>query len=331
MALIKSLLSFLLLILCGLLIREIEAFQAAFPARSKPVRAIHHSGPLHEQSISSTTSDFSPNGVVKNLEPDQLNFLMGYMNQNHADLLKSFAQCFSPLGSEMAKSNAFSKGTFVMESVTITDINTEIITLAVVVNRRGKPQTTEVVEFSLDADPVPERARRYNNLPPVPKDENRLAIDDIVRRLNRLCWIVSASKVTGKLIQLATQLSGNGVGKLPENMYLNQVPHNRYVRQYFYDKAADAVLAAVILCSQKKISNRMKIISQFPEMNPSMDSYRIGTILEMARGICIRLAEQNVRVRLCVQGSMGVGKYRIQPMEILLSLQTPRSSSHLSI
>lgn len=90
---------------------------------------------------------------------------------------------------------------------------------------------------------------------------------------------------------------------------LNQVPHNRYVRKFFYSGAAQAVRDAVVLCSQGQMTNRMKVFSQFPEMNPSMDSYRIGTLLEMARTICIRLAEENVRVRLCVQGSMGVGTY----------------------
>jgi hypothetical protein len=68
--------------------------------------------------------------------------------------------------------------------------------------------------------------------------------------------------------------------------------------------AAEATLEAVTLCSQGKISNRMKITSMFPEMNPSMDSYRIGTILEMTRAIAIRLVEQNLRVRVCVQGTM---------------------------
>jgi hypothetical protein len=38
--------------------------------------------------------------------------------------------------------------------------------------------------------------------------------------------------------------------------------------------AAAATLDAVILCSQEKISNRMKLVCMFPEMNPSMDSYR---------------------------------------------------------
>ena len=40
----------------------------------------------------------------------------------------------------------------------------------------------------------------------------------------------------------------------------------------------------------------------FPEMNPSMDSYRIGTLLELSRAMAIKLAEQNLRVRVCVQG-----------------------------
>jgi adenylate kinase len=108
----------------------------------------------------------------------------------------------------------------------------------------------------------------------VPRYENVAAIDDIVRRLCRLCWIVKKPEVTGKLIQLAIQLGGAGIGKVPESMYLNQVPHNRYVRRFFYEGAAEAALEACILCSQGKISNRMLITAMFPEMNPAMDSYR---------------------------------------------------------
>ena len=54
----------------------------------------------------------------------------------------------------------------------------------------------------------------------------------------------------------------------------------------------------------------------FPEMNPSMDSYRIGTLLEMARSIAIKLVEQNLRVRVCVQGSMGVGIFTAIPKQL---------------
>jgi hypothetical protein len=109
---------------------------------------------------------------------------------------------------------------------------------------------------------------------PIPRDLKLLPVDDMVRRLNRLCWIVNHKPVTGRLLQMAIQIGGAGIGKLNDNMYLNQVPHNRYVRRYFYDMAADASVEAVLLCSQGQLSNRMKLICMFPEMNPSMDSYR---------------------------------------------------------
>ena len=99
-------------------------------------------------------------------------------------------------------------------------------------------------------------------------------MDEIARKLCRLGWIVNMPEVTGKLTQLAIQLGDKEVGKLPENMFLNQVPHNRYVRKYFYDGAAKATLEACILCSQHQISSRMKMTCLFPEMNPAMDSYR---------------------------------------------------------
>lgn len=141
-------------------------------------------------------------------------------------------------------------------------------------------------------------------------------IDDLIRRLNRMCWIVNKPAITGKLIQLGIQLGGNGVGKVKENLFLNQVPHNRYVRKYFYEMAANAALEAVVLCSEGKISNRMKVTSMFPEMNPAMDSYRIGTILEMARTMAIKMVEENLRVRICVQGSMGVGIFTAVPKQL---------------
>lgn len=44
--------------------------------------------------------------------------------------------------------------------------------------------------------------------------------------------------------------------------------------------------------------------------------HSIGTLLEMARACAIRLAEQNLRVRICVQGSMGVGVFTGLPKQL---------------
>jgi adenylate kinase len=256
----------------------------------------------------------------------------------------SFAETFSVLGKEKAKRNAWSGGSYKITEATIVDIDTERMSLDVVVETRNERKDDnkppQRVDISLDAKPVikvriggcsKEIMEQYVSNP-VPRTIVAASdLDDIVRRLCRFCWIVNQPAVTGRLIQLGIQLQQDpredhngsstvvgGVGKIKENLYLNQVPHNRYVRQYFYEMAAKQVLEAVVLCAQQPdvISNRMQVISLFPETNPSMDSYRIGTLLELTRAIAIKLVEQNLRVRICVQGSMGVGIFTGLPKQL---------------
>ena len=96
------------------------------------------------------------------------------------------------------------------------------------------------------------------------------------------------------------------------------MPHNVYVRQWFYDQAAIAVHDAVQLTQMKRLtSNRHKVVTLFPETNPSMDSYRIGTLLELIRTVTLRLVlEERLRVRICVQSSMGVGIFTGVPKQL---------------
>ena len=168
-------------------------------------------------------------------------------------------------------------------------------------------------------------------------------MDDLVRRLNRLANLTKHVDATGKLIQLGIQLGKDNEQKsvegkdntnvanaknsheIKENLYLNQVPHNRYVRKYFYDLTSNAILQSVLLCSEGKHSPRMKVNLSIPELNPQMDSYRIGTLLELARDVATTLAEQNLRVRVCVQQSMGVGIFTGVPKPLSgLSQLLPR-------
>lgn len=141
-----------------------------------------------------------------------------------------------------------------------------------------------------DANPVQGMERDYNNLPLVPEpppDTIQKPIERFIRKMNRLCLMVKQPSVTGKLIQLGIQVGGNKnpndgtddihnrpLGYLKRDMFLNQVPHNRFVRKYFYDMASNAVLDAVVQCSNHNISNRMKLTCLFPELNTSMDAYR---------------------------------------------------------
>lgn len=48
-----------------------------------------------------------------------------------------------------------------------------------------------------------------------------------------------------------------------------------------------------------------------PELNPEMDVYRIGTLLEMVREMAYALAEDGKLVKVCVQQSMGQGVFQV--------------------
>jgi len=48
----------------------------------------------------------------------------------------------------------------------------------------------------------------------------------------------------------------------------------------------------------------------------SIHFFRIRTLLELARALAIKLTEKNRRVRVCVQGSLGVGIFTDIPKQL---------------
>ena len=338
-----------MLVLCSFAIAfvaNIVTLQAfSLPNGAAQCRSCRIVGSFHQQprrrSTSTTkvllkaTSSTSDNSEVNDsaaFDEQSLDFTMGYLNKHHEDVLTNFAMAFTPIGVTQAKKNAFSGGAYIIQSASIVNIihpkynkrdkpNKSYFELDVTVQIRGeKEPTVERQKVDLDAISNTE-TRGFQNIEPVPYLSPDSAfdvnpIDDFIRRLNRLCVIVNSPATTGKLAQLGFQIGGDKLAILKEDLYLNQVPHNRYVRQYFYELASKAALDAVVACSNGEISNRMQMTTLFPEMNPSMDSYRIGTLLELVRSIAITLAEQNLRVRVCVQGSMGVGIFTGMPKQL---------------
>lgn len=198
-------------------------------------------------------------------------FCRGYLNKHHSDVLCLFAEAYSEPGLEQQRRNSFSGGSYKIVNAQVTEVSPVCMELEVTIYDRSLPDpTTERVTIDLNSDVILKK-RGFVSLPPVPEIDNE--VDSLVRKMNRLCHQVKRPDVTGKLTQMGIQF-GSTIGVLKENMWLNQVPHNRYVRQYFYDMVADATLDAVVQCSAGAIGHRMKIVSMFPEMNPSMDSYR---------------------------------------------------------
>ncbi|KAL1325564.1 hypothetical protein HN51_035620 [Arachis hypogaea] len=92
---------------------------------------------------------------------------------------------------------------------------------------------------------------------------------------------------------------------------LNNIPHSREIRQYFYDDVIKATQRAV-----NDGKTRLKVDINIPELNPEMDVYRIGTLMELVRGLALSFADDGKRVKVCVQGSMGEGALAGMPLQL---------------
>ncbi|XP_050881230.1 adenylate kinase 5, chloroplastic isoform X2 [Lathyrus oleraceus] len=92
---------------------------------------------------------------------------------------------------------------------------------------------------------------------------------------------------------------------------LNNIPHSRDIRKYFYDD--------VILATQRAINDgktRLRVDINIPELNTEMDVYRIGTLMELIRSLALSFADDGKRVKVCVQGSMGEGALSGMPLQL---------------
>ncbi|XP_022143249.1 adenylate kinase 5, chloroplastic isoform X2 [Momordica charantia] len=92
---------------------------------------------------------------------------------------------------------------------------------------------------------------------------------------------------------------------------LNNIPHSREIRKYFYDDVLEATKRAV-----KDGRTRLKVEINIPELNPEMDVYRIGTLMELVRTIALSFADDGRRVKVCIQGSMGEGALSGMPLQL---------------
>ncbi|XP_017252740.1 adenylate kinase 5, chloroplastic isoform X1 [Daucus carota subsp. sativus] len=92
---------------------------------------------------------------------------------------------------------------------------------------------------------------------------------------------------------------------------LNNIPHSREIREYFYDDVLQATQRAVTAGK-----TRLKVEINIPELNPEMDVYRIGTLMELVRVLALSFADDGKRVKVCVQGSMGEGALAGMPLQL---------------
>ncbi|KAK8450902.1 hypothetical protein SEVIR_6G119900v4 [Setaria viridis] len=130
--------------------------------------------------------------------------------------------------------------------------------------------------------------------------------------LQKICENTSANKLikaNGKSPASVDTGSKNEWRGIPTR--LNNIPHSREIRKYFYDDVLQATKRAI---EDKK--TRLQIDINIPELNPEMDVYRIGTLMELVRELSLSFADDGKRVKVCVQGSMGQGAFAGIPLQL---------------
>ncbi|CAM0910438.1 unnamed protein product [Alopecurus aequalis] len=149
-------------------------------------------------------------------------------------------------------------------------------------------------------------------------DGNRpveVVFHEIDSLLQKICANASEDKLAktnGKppdSVRTSTTASKNEYRGIPTR--LNNIPHSREIRKYFYEDVLEATKHAI---EDKK--TRLQIDINIPELNPEMDVYRIGTLMELVRDLSLTFADDGKRVKVCVQGSMGQGALAGIPLQL---------------
>ena len=229
------------------------------------------------------------------LDVSALRSVTSFLNEFFADGLLEWVLAHSDVGSTERKKNAWSRGSWTPMSATLSKMSlTDVaggrevtLHIEVAVSERGKEGTSQL-STTLKLPPA-----AYTTV-----DELRTAL----LRLHESGDDHSPA-AGGMLLRIP---GATDDWSLPDDLWLNTTPYPRSVRQMFYDDVLHAMQSAV---ADPSCPRRMKVVIAPPELNMEMDSYRVGTLLELVRDAALGFAEHGLKTRICVQGSMGQGVF----------------------
>lgn len=253
------------------------------------------------------------NGVLRqgaSLSPEQLAFA----NDAAPSLVKEVVMQYSSLGMSIRKANGMSGGAAKLKEATLLDVTSERTTVECTVERRrgfGRiEQEVQVAELEWSAIGIAESS----------------ALE------NRLVSLACSLQLGGEAAKLMTMPGGEGqVGSPADDMWLNNVPARREARAHFATQATESLIDAL-----STNGTRFSMTLRPPELDDELDTYRVGTLLELARSLALSvIAKLGLRVRVCVQGPMGSGTFQGVPLSLngvrrlLVGMDWGESSSEL--
>ncbi|CAL5002887.1 unnamed protein product [Urochloa decumbens] len=118
-------------------------------------------------------------------------------------------------------------------------------------------------------------------------------IDSLLQKISENTSANKLTKTNGKPPDSVDTGSKNEWRGIPTR--LNNIPHSREIRKYFYNDVLQATKRAI---EDKK--TRLQIDINIPELNPEMDVYRIGTLMELVRELSLSFADDGNRVKVII-------------------------------
>lgn len=224
-----------------------------------------------------------------------------FVTEQAPDLLKEIVMKKTLLGEGARRANALTGGSAKLEHVTLDKIDGAGLEFTCSVKRRAGGFGGG---FSTDDEAT---TATWGDLLECGWEADQCEADvDGATAQRRLMEVACSLGLNGDAARLlSTEFPGGlgDAGALPNNLWLNNIPASKKARSHLGDAVCDAVVAAIL-----EGAPTLSVTVKPPELDPEMDTYRIGTLLELARHLASRIIEgTGRRVRICVQAPMGEG------------------------
>ena len=219
--------------------------------------------------------------------PGAAKTIEAFLNAKCQADVAQWVQKLTPLGEEMKKKNYFSRGTWTLHKATVRQVTQDSVHVDVQVKLRSQ----KIIDMQTD----------------IVFSQPCAKVDVLQREMIRWNRQVGREYASAAFLDLP---GAENQYTLPQNMWLNTIPSPRDIRSMFYEDFSTALRAAI---KDPRCPNRMSAIITPPELNMDMDTYRVGTLLELARKVALDLYAEGKKIRICVQGSMGQGVFTSLP------------------
>mmetsp|Transcript_22625 Transcript_22625/g.67879 ORF Transcript_22625/g.67879 Transcript_22625/m.67879 type:complete len:473 (-) Transcript_22625:45-1463(-) len=231
-----------------------------------------------------------------------------FVTEKAPELLDELVKAHTELGVQMKQANARTGGSAVLESVVLESLDAKGLKFRCSVKRRlgGLGRNFETTDETAEA--------AWTDIDANEKAGSAIDGATAQRRLMQAACKLGLSRAAAELLDAEFPGGLGDAGALPDNLWLNNVPASKLARSHMAEACIAAVLDAL---GDPDAPPTLKVNVKPPELDVEMDTYRVGTLLELVRSLAFRIIDgTGRRVRICVQAPMGEGIFAGMPLSL---------------